>query len=90
MKENIYEKTIQDLESLKNSYIRVTEENRKLKEVISNLQQRNKNLEQLVYADSLYAKFLKERGIDVRYSLQSEQETTEEHKKDKKNTKKIF
>lgn len=51
MKENIYEKTIQDLESLKDSYIRVTEENRKLKEVISNLQQRNDYLEQLVYAD---------------------------------------
>lgn len=51
MEENIYEKTIQDLESLKDSYIRVTEENRKLKEVISNLQQRNKYLEQLVYID---------------------------------------
>lgn len=81
MKENIYEKTIQDLESLKNSYIRVMAENRKLKETICNLQQRNNYLEELVYADSLYAKFLKERGIDVRYSLQSEQETAEEHKK---------
>ena len=60
MQENIYEKTIQDLESLKNSYIRVMAENRKLKETICNLQQRNNNLEQLVYADSLYTKFLKE------------------------------
>lgn len=51
MEENIYEKTIQDLESLKNSYIRVTEENRKLKEVICNLKQRNDYLEQLVYTN---------------------------------------
>ena len=72
MKENIYEKTIQDLESLKDSYIRVTEENRKLKEVISNLKQRNNNLEQLVYADSLYAKFLKE-NINERESEQKEE-----------------
>ena len=72
MEENIYEKTIQDLESLKNSYIRVTEENRKLKEVISNLKQRNNNLEQLVYADSLYAKFLKE-NINERESEQKEE-----------------
>ena len=75
MKENIYEKTIQDLESLKNSYIRVMTENRELKETICNLQQRNKNLEQLVYADSLYAKFLKE-NINER-----ESEQKEEHKK---------
>ena len=81
MEENIYEKTIQDLESLKNSYIRVMAENRKLKETICNLQERNKYLEELVYADTLYAKFLKERGINVRYSLQPEQEATEEHKK---------
>ena len=72
MEENIYEKTIQDLESLKNSYIRVMAENRKLKEVISNLQERNKNLEQLVYADSLYAKFLKE-NINERESEQKEE-----------------
>ena len=72
MEENIYEKTIQDLESLKNSYIRVATENRKLKEVISNLQERNKNLEQLVYADSLYAKFLKE-NINERESEQKEE-----------------
>ena len=58
MEENIYEKTIQDLESLKNSYIIAMTENRKLKEKVSNLEQRNKYLEKIVYKDNEVKKYV--------------------------------
>ena len=58
MEENIYEKTIQDLESLKNSYIIAMTENRKLKEKVSNLEQRNKHLEKIVYKDNEVKKYV--------------------------------